>query len=236
MRETRVHAAQLLKRANHQARADEQHERERHLHHDQQVARPVAFPAALNVRPTPRSAVATPGPAYFTTGMTPKSTPDSKDTPRRTPARTDRCRFRAGAAGSPDLSRPGSATPHRPGQDPRAAQHAERHAFDEHFPRDSSPAGAERGPDRELLLPGLGAHERQVGHVRAGDQQHQPQAAHDHPQRRADVSDDFLLQGQNPGRQASLLKYRANPFLAAEATHSARFPASGRHRLVPAPW
>ena len=35
--------AQLLKRANHQAGADQQHERERHLHDDQRVARPMAF-------------------------------------------------------------------------------------------------------------------------------------------------------------------------------------------------
>ena len=45
VRESRLHAAQLLKRANHQAGADEQHERERHLHDDQRVARPMAFPA-----------------------------------------------------------------------------------------------------------------------------------------------------------------------------------------------
>ena len=45
VRESRLHAAQLLKRANHQAGADEQHERERHLHDDQRVARPMALPA-----------------------------------------------------------------------------------------------------------------------------------------------------------------------------------------------
>ena len=45
VRESRLHAAQVLKRAKHQARADQQHERECHLHHDQRVARPVAFPA-----------------------------------------------------------------------------------------------------------------------------------------------------------------------------------------------
>jgi len=37
-----LHAAQLLKRANHQAGADQQDERERYLHHDERVARPMA--------------------------------------------------------------------------------------------------------------------------------------------------------------------------------------------------
>ena len=45
VRKSRLHAAQVLNRAEHQARADQQHERERHLHHDQRVARPMAFPA-----------------------------------------------------------------------------------------------------------------------------------------------------------------------------------------------
>jgi hypothetical protein len=38
-----VHSVQLLKRANHQAGADQQHERERDLHYDERVARPMAF-------------------------------------------------------------------------------------------------------------------------------------------------------------------------------------------------
>ena len=45
VRESRLHAAQMLKRANHQAGADQQHQRERHLHHDQRVARAMALPA-----------------------------------------------------------------------------------------------------------------------------------------------------------------------------------------------
>ena len=45
VRKSRLHAAQVLKRAKHQARADQQHERECHLRHDQRVARPVAFAA-----------------------------------------------------------------------------------------------------------------------------------------------------------------------------------------------
>ena len=38
-------AAQHLERANHQSRADEQHERQRDLHDGQRVARPMALPA-----------------------------------------------------------------------------------------------------------------------------------------------------------------------------------------------
>src|SRR4029453_12196214 len=43
LRESWLHGAQLLKRANHQASTDQQHERERDLHDDERVARPMAF-------------------------------------------------------------------------------------------------------------------------------------------------------------------------------------------------
>ena len=50
-------------------------------------------------------------------------------------------------------------------------------------------AGAERGVNRQLLLPPFGAHEEQVRDVRARDQQHDPDRAEEHPQHAADVPD-----------------------------------------------
>ena len=237
VRESRLHAAQLLKRANHQAGADQQHERERHLHHDQRVARPVALPALADVRPTPRSAVARRGSRVF------HNRDDTEEHARRaathrgrTPARSDRCRCRAAAASVRTFRDQDPQGRIRQAQTHRAAEQSERHAFDEHRPRDSPPAGAERSPDRELLLAGLGADEQQIGHVRAGDQQHQPQRPHHHPQRRADVSDDVLLQRLEPGREASVLKYRAIDSRIRRPGIQPDSPTCEPHRRWPAPW
>ncbi len=171
VRESRLHAAQLLKRANHQAGADEQHERERHLHHDQRVARPVALPAVAE-----RSAD-TPQRGRDTGSCVFQDRDDAEEHAReQRHTEGERQHERIDA----DFAQPRQGVRTFRDQDPqrrirqaetqRAAQHSQRHAFDEHFPRDSSPAGAQRGPDRELLLAGLGAYEQQIGHVRAGDQ------------------------------------------------------------------
>ena len=58
------------------------------------------------------------------------------------------------------------------------------------LPRDPPPAGAERGVDRQLLLPAFRAHEEQIGDVRAGDEQNEADRAEQHPQHAADVADD----------------------------------------------
>ena len=54
--------------------------------------------------------------------------------------------------------------------------------------------GAERQPDRQLLLARLGAHEEQVRDVGAGDDQHEPDCAKKNPQHAADVADDIDVQ------------------------------------------
>ena len=71
-----------------------------------------------------------------------------------------------------------------------AADERERQALRQELPGDPARARAERGVDRQLLLPRLGAHQEQVGDVRAGDQQDEPDRAEQHPQHPADVADD----------------------------------------------
>ena len=169
--------------------------------------------------------------------MTPKSAPESKDTPRANASTNGSMPISCsrGNVSGPFATRIRNAAYARP-ETQRSAEHSQRHAFDEHFPRDSPPAGAERGSDREFLPAGLGADEQQIGHVRAGDQEHQPQRPHHHPQRRADVADDFLLQRLEPGREASVLKHRAidsrrrRPGMQPDPQHASHIGVGLLHR------
>ena len=68
---------------------------------------------------------------------------------------------------------------------------AEQHAFGQQLPHQPLPAGAERGADRDFLLPPGGARQQQVRDVRAGDQQHQRHRAEQHEHRAAHVADDL---------------------------------------------
>ena len=62
-----------------------------------------------------------------------------------------------------------------------------RHQLPGHLPR----FGAERQANRQLLLARLGAHQEQVGDVRARDEQHEADGAEQNPQHVADVADDI---------------------------------------------
>ena len=58
-----------------------------------------------------------------------------------------------------------------------------------------SPSGTQRRPRRNLVSPRRGSGEQQVGNVCASDQQHDADRTEEHPQRRAHVPNDVLLQG-----------------------------------------
>ena len=47
--------------------------------------------------------------------------------------------------------------------------------------RERHPAGAERRANRELALAAVNAHGKEIRDVRAGDQQHEADAAEKHP-------------------------------------------------------
>ena len=86
--------------------------------------------------------------------------------------------------------RPASASP-----TPAAAPASERmRALGDELDEQAAAARAERGADRELLLPRLRSREQQVGEVRAGDEQHEPDGALQDPQRRRHVADDVVLE------------------------------------------
>ena len=107
-----------------------------------------------------------------------------------------------GASATSSRSAP-NASP-RPTTPPTSA---ERHALHQQLAGDPSRAGAERRAHRELLLPRLGADQQQVGDVRARDEQHHADRAHQHPQHALDVADEVVLQRPDVRRDARLLEH-----------------------------
>ncbi len=88
----------------------------------------------------------------------------------------------------------------------------EHHAFDQHLPHQAPLPGPEARADRELPSTPAGAHEQQVGNVRAGDEQHEQHPCLQHEERLAGIPDE-------------LLAYRAG-----EAGKAARFQEVGRRQ------
>ena len=80
----------------------------------------------------------------------------------------------------------------------RAAGERQHDPFGQELPQQPPASGAERRADRELPLPRLGARQQQVGEIGAGDEQHEPDRALQHPQRRADAADEVVLQPVEP--------------------------------------
>ena len=72
MRKAGSHIAESLERPDHQARADQQDERNRDLHDDERSSCAVAFAAVRIVRVPPASAVDRPGRTYFNDRQEPK--------------------------------------------------------------------------------------------------------------------------------------------------------------------
>ena len=80
--------------------------------------------------------------------------------------------------GQEQVGRPGG---HEEGE--AAAQEREGHALHQELADQAAAARAHGQPHRHLALARLGPGQQQVGHVRAGDEQHQADHAHEHEQR-----------------------------------------------------
>ena len=146
------------------------------------------------------------GPAYFSAGISPKSSPDSSEIASVNPsARPSRAiSFRRGSVAGPALDQDAQAGA-RERQPEHAAGAPEQRALDQQPADDPSAAGAERGTHRQLLLPAFGAHEQQARDVGAGDEHHDADRSHQHPQRVRDVADDVLLERAQCRRDAPAL-------------------------------
>ena len=136
VRKSRLHAAQVLKRANHQAGADQQHERERHLRHDQRVARSVALAAIAERSADTRSAVAIRGCGISQRDGAEEHAREQRHTEgerqhERIDADVAQPRQRIRTFRDQDLQRP-----IRQAETRCAAEQSQRHAFDEQRPCD----------------------------------------------------------------------------------------------------
>ena len=78
----------------------------------------------------------------------------------------------------------------------------------QHLPNDAPATGAERGADGELGLPERRAHEEQVRHVRARDEQQEDHRAHQRQDRRPYFIDERLVHRLEPGVEAGALGHR----------------------------
>ena len=87
-----------------------------------------------------------------------------------------------------------------------AAEQAEDDAFEQQLAREPPGARAKRRANRQLLLPRVGPHEQQVGHVGARDEQDHADGRHQHPQRLLDVADQLVLHRSDHRRDARLFE------------------------------
>src|SRR5262249_7760936 len=92
------------------------------------------------------------------------------------------------------------------GEPAEAADEADHDALDDELRGDAPAARAERPAQGELVPPALGAHEEQVRDIGAGDQKDRADAAHENPEKRADVADDLLPERPQARREPRVLE------------------------------
>ena len=189
-----IDAPQRDEAAQHQAGADEQDERQRHLGDDHAAAQSPAAAQTADRPPAERSTSMTSVRDARSAGTMPQSSAVT------TPANT----ANASTAGSiaTASSRGRSFGPEREQhlhagarerQPPSAVPTAAITRLSASICRTSCPRlGADRGADRELAAAPGGAHDQQVRHVRAGDQQDERDRAHQRQNRRPHVADQIV--------------------------------------------
>jgi hypothetical protein len=82
----------------------------------------------------------------------------------------------------------------------------EHAALEQQTAREAHPAGPQSRTDGQFLMPTFRSHEHQVGHVRAGNQQHDADGSHHDPEHVAHVADRILLERPNVRRESELVE------------------------------
>ena len=170
--ETGVHGEEPRQAPEQEARAHQQHERERHLGHHQ---RPSGAPVVARRAP---GVPFHPGPQCRLRRLERRD-----DAHADADDRAQRAREGEHRGVHPDRVEPGQAgraERHQgpdadlgDGQPEHAAHHREQQALGQELADEPGPAGTERGPHRELPLALRAAGEQQIGHVDAGDREQQ---------------------------------------------------------------
>jgi hypothetical protein len=176
--EARVHARELDEAANEEAGAGQQHDRQRHLRDDERSAQTLraasggAAVAALaqRIRDPAACRLQRRQNAEGEAGQERRGQREERDRAVEAHVLEARnvCRLRGDQ---------GSSSPERDRESGRAAGEAEDERFGEELTEQPSAAGAERDPHREFGAARRRAREQQVGHVRAGDEEHEADGA-----------------------------------------------------------
>ena len=201
------YVAQRRERADHQARADQQHQRERHLGDDERVARAMTLPAGAGGASAAAKRRFDPWTRIFEHRNRAK---------QQARCQRQRQREQQHRAVDGDLVDPRDVAGRERHQHSQradghaepggAAKQTEHEALDQQLARDLRASGAQRRPDGQLLLARLGPNQQQVGDVGAGDQHHDADHSHQHPQHGLHVADDIGLERVNARHDPCLLE------------------------------
>ena len=203
--EAEIDPLQRPQRPQHQSRADEEHDRERHLGDDQSVPEAGAPAAGRGVA---ASFLHRLGQIRLEQARGRRDAEDDRGHERdadgeQQHAPVDR---RSGDAGNARRVPPGEEPHADPGerQAGGGADAGEHQALGQQLAHDPGRPRAERGAHRHLALARFRAREQQVGDVGAGDQQQEADRAEEQPDRAAHGADDFLAQRQHHGVELHL--------------------------------
>ncbi len=185
---------QLPEAARQQARAHEQHQRERELRDDEPRPQPGVARVRL-AKALERAAQ-----------IRPRGPPRRREPEEHGRGRREQEREERHAPVDAHLVEPrdgGRRQRHERARRPDGEREAERpagerdhEALGQQLPHEAPAPGAERGAHGELGRPARRAHEQEARHVRARDEQHEADRAQEHPERPADVADDLPAQAQ----------------------------------------
>ena len=209
--EAGIDGAKLDERAEQQARAGQQHQRQRHFADDERVADPPL--GGRRARPSD---------ALFqgVVGV------GAREAPRRHEAGEHRRRDGDGACEDEDrrvqrdFAKPRKELGNRCGQQPQAqpprqqpeegAAGRQQQRFGEHLLNDAQPAGAKRGAHRQFARSPERLGEQQVGEVRRSNEDDEDDGAEEEQKWQAHVADDVLVK-RHDERAPSLVVLRVLP-------------------------
>jgi hypothetical protein len=210
--EPEIHVAESLHAAHHQARGDKQHERQCDLRRHEHVA----------------GAMLTAG-RGLTAATVVQSRGDRREAQERDRAK-GKGREQAQPGGKGDHNRidthfgearqiDGTECDQQPDAGPGepeakdAADYSEQYALREEVARQPSRPRAERATNRHFAVTRFGAHEEQVGDVRACHEQYEADGREQDPERAGDVADDVIVERQRRGHDARLIRGPASQIL-----------------------
>ena len=182
------HGLQAAEAAEQQPRRDQQHERESDFADNQQTPAPAAshgdgFAAPAFLQRL-RGIAVRQLPCGRETEQQPGGDGDGEREEQHGPVNVQRHEF-ADLRGQ--QVRQQRHSPERQHKSGKTAGAREQQAFDEQLPEQPPAAGAEREPHRDFLPPLRRTAEQEVGHVGAGDEQHDQHRPEQRRQRRADA-------------------------------------------------